>query len=109
MASRKKKETVPLPREPKRQPGYFELYLGGKCVGTRLTYEDFYPRYFINLDKNLNKDSDLEQLLAKYESIWKTKGKVQYIDSWGHRWNQGPSRSKLLNYLSNVQNTRYSD
>lgn len=104
---KKKKETTPLPREPKRQPGYFVLYLGGKCVGNRLTLEDFLPRYFINLDKNLNADTDLEELLTKYENIWKTKGKVEYIDSWGHKWNQGPSKSKLLGYLSDVQNSRF--
>lgn len=96
----KKKQVVSLPREPKRQAGYYELYLGGKCVGTRLTLEDFLPKYFTNLDKNLTKDSNLEDLLDKYEKIWTTKGEVYYIDSWSHRWKQGPSRTKLLNYLN---------
>ena len=95
----KKKETTPLPKEPKRQAGYFELYLGGKCVGTKLTLEDFLPRYFTNLENNLKKDTNLEELLAKYEQLWNTKGEVNYVDSWGHRWKQGPSRSKLLAYL----------
>ena len=99
MAGKKKKETVVLPREPKRQAGYFELYFGGKCVGTRLTLEDFLPKYFTNLEKNLTKDTDLEELLKKYEKIWTTKGEVRYIDSWGHKWKQGPSKSKLLAYL----------
>lgn len=98
--SKKKKDKVSLPREPKRQPGYYELYFGEKLVGTKLTLEDFLPKYFVNLEKNLTEDTDLEQLLVKYEKIWKTKGKVYYIDSWGHRWNQGPSKAKLLNYLN---------
>lgn len=98
--AKKKKETVILPREPKRQPGYFELYFDKKLVGTRLTLEDFLPKYFVNLDKNLKEDTDLEELIKKYEKIWSCKGKIYYIDSWGHKWNQGPSKTKLLNYLN---------
>lgn len=102
--AKKKRETITLPREPKRQAGYFVLYFGGKCVGNRLTLEEFLPKYFINLEKNLTKDSNLEELLTKYEKIWNAKGKVNYVDSWGHIWNQGPSKSKLLNYLSEKYN-----
>lgn len=102
---RKKKELVVLPRQMKRQPGYFILYFGGKCVGSRLTLEDLLPKYFINLEKNLDSSTDLEQLLKKYEITWKTKGKIEYIDSWGHRWEQGPSKSKLLDYLVKAQTT----
>ena len=98
--AKKKQEKVSLPREPKRQPGYWELYFGGKLVGTRLTLEELLPKYFVNLDKNLDSDTDLEELVSKYEKIWSTKGKIYYIDSWSHRWNQGPSKTKLLNYLN---------
>lgn len=101
----KKKVIIDLPKEPKkRQPGYYELYLGSKLVGTNLTAEDFCSKYFINLDKNLNKDTNLEALLDKYESIWKSGGTARYIDSWGHKWNQGVTRPKLLEYLKSKQN-----
>ena len=96
----KKKESIKI-REPKRQPGYFQLYWDGKCVGQHLTLEEFLPKYFNKLKDNLAREPDLEKLIKQYEYIWKKKGKVIYIDSWGHKWNQGPSHTKLLNYLQN--------
>ena len=89
---------------PKRGKGYYELYLGEKCLGTGLSLNDFLPKYFVNLSNNLKKDSDLEVLLKLYEQNWRKKGKIYYIDSWGHKWKQGPAHKRLLEYLENKQN-----
>lgn len=100
MKSKKKPVVI---REAKRQPGYFKIQLGEKEYSP-LTKEEFLDRYFIKLDKNLNKDTDLNKLLKQYESVWKKLGHIYYIDSWGHLWEQGPSDRVMLEYLQNKQN-----
>ena len=87
----------------KRKPGYFEIHIGEKKLSP-LTLSEFLDKYFVNLDKNLNKETDLEKLIKQYELVWNKKGKIYYIDSWGHRWEQGASKSKMLNYLESKQN-----
>ena len=99
----KKKKATPVIRETKRQPGYFKIIIGEKTISP-LTKEEFLDKYFINLDKNLNKDTDLNKLIKQYESVWKKKGKIQYVDSWGHKWDQGPSNKVMLSYLEKKQN-----
>ena len=97
------KKPVKTIREPKRQPGYFELEFNGKTV-SHLSKQDFLDKYFIGLEKNLKEDTDLEKLIKQYESVWKKSGKVRYIDSWGHIWDQGVSHKVMLDYLTNKQN-----
>lgn len=93
----------PVIREAKRQPGYFEITVKGKTA-SHLTKQDFLDKYFINLDKNLKEDTDLEVLIKQYEKVWEKYGKIQYIDSWGHKWDQGVSHKVMLEYLQNKQN-----
>jgi len=90
-------------REPKRRPGFFVIVINGKKI-SNLNTNDFLEKYFVGLNKNLKKDTDLEKLIAAYESIWKKKGRIFYIDSWGHKWEQGASKRKMLEYLTNKQN-----
>ena len=94
---------TPVIREPKRQPGYFEIHIGEKKISP-LTKLEFLDKYFINLENNLKKDTDLEKLIKQYEIVWKKKGKIQYIDSWGHKWDQGVSKNVMLDYLKSKQN-----
>lgn len=89
-------------RQPKRQPGYFILTIKNKQI-SNLSKQELLEKYFINLDKNLKKDTDLEMLIKQYEKTWKKLGKVQYIDSWGHKWEQGVSHNAMLEYLQNKQ------
>ena len=97
--SKKKVTTI---REPKRQPGFFEIYIGEKKISP-LTKSEFLDKYFVNLKNNLKKDTDLEKLIKQYEVVWKKKGKIFYIDSWGHRWEQGASNQVMLDYLKSKQ------
>lgn len=92
-----------IERGKKRQPGYFIITIKGK-QSSHLTKEELLEKYFINLDKNLNKDTDLEKLIKQYEVTWKKLGTIQYIDSWGHKWDQGVSHKAMLEYLQRNQN-----
>ena len=94
---------TPVIREAKRQPGYFVIVIGDKKI-SNLTTNEFLEKYFVNLDKNLKEDSDLEKLIKQYELVWSKKGKIYYIDSWGHKWEQGASKSKMIDYLKSKQN-----
>ena len=97
------KKKVNIPKETKkRQPGYFKIIIGEKVISP-LTKEEFLDKYFVNLDKNLKKDTDLDKLIKQYELVWRKKGKIQYIDSWGHKWDQGVSYKVQLEYLKSKQ------
>lgn len=92
-----------MPKRKERKSGYFEIIIKNKKI-SNLTKDEVLDKYFINLDKNLKKDTDLEKLIKQYEESWKKLGRVQYIDSWGHLWNQGVSHSYMLRYLQEKQN-----
>ena len=99
----KKKVTTPRIRTEKRKPGFFEIHIGDKKISP-LTKSELLDKFFININKNLKKDSDLELLIRQYEYVWKKKGKIIYVDSWGHKWEQGASKQVMLDYLKKKQN-----
>ena len=101
MATKQVKRTR-MPRE-KRQPGYFVIVIGDKKI-SHLNTNELLDKYFVNLNANLKKDTDLEKLIKQYEAVWSKKGKIYYIDSCGHVWKQGASKNKMINYLKNKQN-----
>ena len=97
------KKKISIPKESKkRQPGYFKIIIGEKSISP-LTKQELLEKYFVNLEKNLNKDTDLDKLIKQYELVWKKKGTIQYVDSWGHKWDQGVSHKVMLEYLKNKQ------
>ena len=99
---------TPVIREAKRKPGYFVIVIGNKKI-SNLTTDEFLEKYFVNLDKNLKEDTDLEKLIKQYELVWSKKGKIYYIDSWGHTWEQGASKTKMIDYLCKFQKALKSE
>lgn len=103
--SRKSKDTIIVPALVKR-PGFFTVYIQKdgnlKQVATNLSNESFLDLYFTNLINNININTTKEEVIDKYNSIWKKKGIYStYTDSWGHKWNnQMPSKQRFNEYLS---------
>lgn len=103
--TRKKKESTNIPVF-KKQPGVFNVYITKegilKEIASGLSTESFLDLYFTKLVENITTETTKEQVLSKYEEVWKTKGiHVVYVDSWGHKWkNQMPSKTKIDNYLN---------
>nr|DAR76392.1 MAG TPA: hypothetical protein [Caudoviricetes sp.] len=102
---RKSKDTIIVPALVKR-PGFFTVYIQKdgnlKQVTTNLSNESFLDLYFTNLINNININTTKEEVIDKYNSIWKKKGIYStYTDSWGHKWsNQMPSKQRFNEYLS---------
>ena len=102
---KEKKKTVVFPVV-KKQPGVFNVYITKegvlKEIASGLSTKSFLDLYFTNLVENITTETTKEQVLNKYEEVWKNKGVyVVYIDSWGHKWNnQMPSKTKIDDYLS---------
>lgn len=105
MPRKKKEPTIRIP-DFKKQPGFFTIYIKKdselKLVATNLNTESFLDLYFTNLVKNITLNTTKEQVLTKYNEIWKSKGiYIVYTDSWGHKWeNQIPSNKKFDEYLN---------
>ena len=98
--ARKKKESTNIPVF-KKQPGVFNVYITKegilKEIASGLSTESFLDLYFTKLVENITTETTKEQVLSKYEEVWKTKGiHVVYVDSWGPKWkNQMPSKTKI--------------
>ena len=102
---RKSKDTVIVPVLVKR-PGFFTVYITKdgslKQIATNLSIESFLDLYFTNLINNININTTKEEVIDKYNYIWKKKGIYSiYTDSWGHKWNnQMPSEKRYNEYLN---------
>lgn len=102
---RKSKDTVLVPVLVKR-PGFFTVYITKdgslKQIATNLSIESFLDLYFTNLINNININTTKEEVIDKYNYIWKKKGIYSiYTDSWGHKWNnQMPSEKRFNEYLN---------
>lgn len=102
---RKSKDTVIVPVLVKR-PGFFTVYITKdgslKQIATNLSIESFLDLYFTNLINNINIYTTKEEVIDKYNYIWKKKGIYSiYTDSWGHKWNnQMPSEKRFNEYLN---------
>lgn len=102
---RKSKDTVIVPVLVKR-PGFFTVYIikdgSLKQIATNLSIESFLDLYFTNLINNININTTKEEVIDKYNYIWKKKGIYSiYTDSWGHKWNnQMPSEKRFNEYLN---------
>lgn len=89
---------------------YFNIRLefpdGKKIEKSNCSMQDVFETYFINLDKQLNKDITGEELFNKYQKYYKSKGVkiyIQYSDSWGHLWKGKvafPKKEWFLDYLN---------
>jgi len=96
--------------EKRLKPDYhilIEFPDGKKISKSNLLISQLFNIYFINLDKNLSVKKysihDADSIMNKYDELFKNcKVKIQYTDSWGHRWKgkeAWPRREKFINYL----------
>lgn len=84
--ARKSKDTVIVPTLVKR-PGFFTVYIRKdgdlKQIATNLSIESFLDLYFTNLVNNININTTKEEIIGKYNAVWKKKGIYStYTDSW---------------------------
>lgn len=107
--------------EVKRTPGYFNIKIlgpDGKVRGkSRMNKKEACDFYFIGLDKNLQTlrekfgnidDTFAQGIFDKYKNIYsKYKFKYQYVDSYGHLWEDKYAKIPdkwILEYLKNKIN-----
>ena len=104
--NKKEKKKKVIFKVVKKQTGEINVYITKegvlKEIASGLSTKSFLDLYFTNLVENITTETTKEQVLNKYEEVWKNKGiYVVYIDSWGHKWNnQMPSKTKIDDYLS---------
>lgn len=89
----------------KRTSGYYNLLVKKEdkviISKSKLSKKDFCKLYFQKLEDNLTKYDTPEELLEAYKTLWsKYDIKCNYIDSWGHLWeDQFPSDKTFIQYL----------
>ena len=115
---KKVKEEVP---DIKRTNGYFNIKIlgpDGKVRGkSGMDKTQVFEFYFVGLSKNLQSlrekygdinDTFAQDILDKYKNLYsKYKFKFQYVDSWGHLWEDKYAKLPdkwALEYLKNKIN-----
>lgn len=103
---------------PTKVPAYYQIGIlfpdGKKVTKGRVSLNELFETYFINLDKLISKDITGEELLEKYKDNFNKKGikiQINYIDSWSHKWTgkvAWPRESKFIEYLNKRLNENYS-
>lgn len=100
---------------PTKIPSYYQIGIifpdGKKITKTRVSLNELFETYFLNLD-NLKGNLTSEELLEKYKQTYLEKGikvGINFIDSWGHKWIgkvAWPRESKFIEYLNKRLNEK---